>query len=74
MICLISLLVMIYLSVFVFKVLEMEDDVEKQRLIRDSLELEIQALRDRLLNVEDLTESMTSENSCTGVFEEQHSR
>lgn len=52
----------------------MEDDVEKQRLIRDSLELEIHALRDRLLNVEDLTECMISENSCTGVFEEQLSR
>ncbi|KAH6808567.1 phragmoplast orienting kinesin 1 [Perilla frutescens var. frutescens] len=56
------------------KVLEMDEDVEKQRLIRDSLELEIQALRDRLLTVEDLTESMTSENSCAAVFEEQLSR
>lgn len=56
------------------KVLEMEEDVEKQRLIKDSLELEIQALRDRLLTVEDLTECMTSENSCNAVFEEQLSR
>lgn len=57
-----------------FKVLEMEEDVEQQRLIRDSLELEIQELRDRLLTVEDLTESMTSESSCSAVFEEQRSR
>ncbi|XP_057810222.1 LOW QUALITY PROTEIN: kinesin-like protein KIN-12E [Salvia miltiorrhiza] len=56
------------------KVLEMEEDVEQQRLIRDSLELEIQELRDRLLTVEDLTESMTSESSCSAVFEEQRSR
>ncbi|KAL6522938.1 hypothetical protein OROHE_016785 [Orobanche hederae] len=45
------------------KVHEMEEEVEKQGLIRDSLELELQSLRNRLLTVEDFTESMTSENS-----------
>ncbi|KAI3469226.1 hypothetical protein Pfo_025889 [Paulownia fortunei] len=56
------------------KVHEMEEEVEKQRLIRDSLELELQALRHRLLTVEDLTESMTSENSSTSLLEDQLSR
>ncbi|KAG6428260.1 hypothetical protein SASPL_112511 [Salvia splendens] len=56
------------------KVLEMEEEVEQQRLIRDSLELEIQELRDRLLTVEDITESMTSESSCSAAFDEQRSR
>lgn len=70
----ISLLLKVYLCVVMFKVLEMEEDVEKQRLIRDSLELEIEGLRDRLLTVEDLTESMSSENSCAGAFEGQLSR
>lgn len=52
----------------------MEVEVEKQRLIRDSLESELQALRERLLTVEDLTECMSSDNSCSAVFEEQFSR
>ncbi|KAL1548256.1 kinesin-like protein KIN-12E isoform X4 [Salvia divinorum] len=56
------------------KVHEMEGEVEQQRLIRDSLELEIEELRDRLLTVEDLTESMTSESSCSAAFDEQRSR
>ncbi|KAL0457547.1 UNVERIFIED_CONTAM: Kinesin-like protein KIN-12C [Sesamum latifolium] len=56
------------------KVHEMEDEVEKQRLIMDSLELELQALRHRLLTVEDLTESMVSENSNTAPLEDRLSR
>ncbi|KAL0414872.1 UNVERIFIED_CONTAM: Kinesin-like protein KIN-12C [Sesamum radiatum] len=56
------------------KVHEMEEEVEKQRLIRDSLELELQALRHRLLTVEDLTESMVSENSNTALLEDRLSR
>ncbi|KAK6160939.1 hypothetical protein DH2020_004320 [Rehmannia glutinosa] len=56
------------------KVHEMEEEVEKQRLIRDSLELELQALRHRLLTVEDLTDSMTSENSSTAILEDHLSR
>lgn len=57
-----------------FKVHEMEMEVENQRLIRDSLELELQALRERLLTVEDLTECMSSDNSCSAAFEGQFSR
>ncbi|KAL0376306.1 UNVERIFIED_CONTAM: Kinesin-like protein KIN-12C, partial [Sesamum calycinum] len=56
------------------KVHEMEEEVEKQRLIRDSLELELQALRHRLLTVEGLTESMVSENSNTALLEDRLSR
>ncbi|XP_011100690.1 kinesin-like protein KIN-12C isoform X1 [Sesamum indicum] len=56
------------------KVHEMEEEVEKHRLIRDSLELELQALRHRLLTVEGLTESMVSENSNTALLEERLSR
>ncbi|KAL7104710.1 hypothetical protein ACP275_07G001000 [Erythranthe tilingii] len=56
------------------KVNEMEEEVEKQRLIRDSLEVELQALRHRLLTVEDLTESMASETSSTSQLEDQFSR
>lgn len=52
----------------------MEEEVEKQRLIRNSLELELQALRERLLTVEDLTECMSSDNSCSAVIEEKISR
>ncbi|XP_042050674.1 kinesin-like protein KIN-12E isoform X3 [Salvia splendens] len=56
------------------KVLEMEEEVEQQKLIRDSLELEIQELRERLLTVEDIAESMTSESSCSAAFDEHRSR
>ncbi|PIN19458.1 hypothetical protein CDL12_07860 [Handroanthus impetiginosus] len=56
------------------KVHGMEEEVEKQRLIRDSLELELQSLRHRLLTVEDLTESMTSKNSNTALLEDQLAR
>lgn len=41
----------------------MEEDVEKHELIRESLELELQALKSRMLTVENFTESMGSENS-----------
>lgn len=68
------LLLGIYLCAVMFKVLEMDEDVKQQMLIRDSLELEIQELRDRLLTVEDLTESMTSESICSALFEEQRAR
>ncbi|EYU33096.1 hypothetical protein MIMGU_mgv1a0001131mg, partial [Erythranthe guttata] len=56
------------------KVNEMEEEVEKQRLIRDSLEVELQALRHRLLTVEDLTESMACETSSTSLLEHHFSR
>ncbi|KAL3812228.1 hypothetical protein ACJIZ3_013496 [Penstemon smallii] len=53
------------------KVSEMEEEVKEHHLRRDSMELELQALRHRLLSVEDLTESMTSEYSKTSLPEDQ---
>ncbi|CAK9182804.1 unnamed protein product [Ilex paraguariensis] len=41
----------------------MEEDVERHQLIRDSLEQELQALRQRLLAVENFTENMDSVHS-----------
>lgn len=40
----------------------MNDEVERHRLIRDALELELQALRHRLLTVENFSENVDSEN------------
>ncbi|XP_057475426.1 kinesin-like protein KIN-12C isoform X2 [Actinidia eriantha] len=45
------------------KVYEMEEEVEKHKLVRDSLELELHALKQRMLTVENFTENMGSENS-----------
>ncbi|KAL3626647.1 hypothetical protein CASFOL_030196 [Castilleja foliolosa] len=56
------------------KVHEMEVEVEKHGRIRDSLESELHSLRHRLLTVEDITESMNSENSSTALSEDYHSR
>ncbi|GAV71636.1 Kinesin domain-containing protein/Kinesin-relat_1 domain-containing protein [Cephalotus follicularis] len=44
------------------KVYEMDEEVERHRLIRESLELEIHALRHRLSTVENLTGIMDTEN------------
>jgi len=41
----------------------MEEEVQKHKLIRDSLELELQALKQRMLTVEGFTENMGSESS-----------
>ena len=41
----------------------MNDEVERHWFIRDSLELELQALRQRLSTVENLTENVDSANS-----------
>ena len=48
---------------FCSQVYEMDDEVERHRLIRDSLELELQALRQRLSTVDNLTENMDSQNT-----------
>ncbi|XP_062108915.1 kinesin-like protein KIN-12C isoform X2 [Humulus lupulus] len=53
------------------KVFEMDDEVERHRLSRDSLELELKALKQRLLNVENLTEDVDSENSNVEHSENQ---
>ncbi|XP_052205946.1 kinesin-like protein KIN-12C [Diospyros lotus] len=45
------------------KAYEMEEEVQKHKLIRDSLELELQALKQRMLTVEGFTENMGSESS-----------
>ncbi|KAH7520915.1 hypothetical protein FEM48_Zijuj08G0196300 [Ziziphus jujuba var. spinosa] len=44
------------------KVYEMDDEVERHRLIRDSLELELQALRQRLSTVENSAGIVDSDN------------
>lgn len=41
----------------------MEEEVEKHKLTRDSLEFELQALKERMLTVENFTEVMGSNNS-----------
>lgn len=41
----------------------MEEEVEKHKLTRDSLEFELQALKERMLTVENFTEIMGSDNS-----------
>lgn len=43
---------------FSFQVHEMDEEVEKNRTLRESLELEKQILRQRLLAVENLSEDM----------------
>lgn len=54
------------------KVYEMEEEVENQKLIRDSLEVELQALKERMMSVETFTEDRCSENSNAGqLLEDQ---
>ena len=52
----------------------MDEEVERHRLIRDSLELELQALRQRLASVENITENVDSGNSNVEQTEEHISR
>lgn len=52
----------------------MDDDVERHRLIRDALELELQALRQRLSTVENFTENADSENIKAEQVEDLISR
>lgn len=61
-------------NIYHFKVQEMGEEIEKHRVIRDSLELELQGLRERLLTVEDLTETLNSDNSSTTLSEDLISR
>ncbi|XP_050372198.1 kinesin-like protein KIN-12C [Argentina anserina] len=56
------------------KVYEMDDEVERHRLIRDALELELQALRQRLSTVKSFTENADSENTKTEEDEDLISR
>lgn len=41
---------------------EMDEEFERHQLIKDSLELELQALRQRILTVENFTDNVNSEN------------
>lgn len=43
----------------------MDEEVERHRIMRDSLELEIQALRQRLSTVENYAENRESEHSTS---------
>lgn len=52
----------------------MDDDVERHRLIRDALELELQALRKRLSTVENFTENAVSESTKGEEDEDMMSR
>ncbi|PON64835.1 Kinesin-like protein [Parasponia andersonii] len=56
------------------KVFEMDDKVERHRLIRDSLELELKALKQRLLTIENLTENVDSNTTNVEQTENQISR
>ncbi|WOH15809.1 hypothetical protein DCAR_0935355 [Daucus carota subsp. sativus] len=56
------------------KVNEMDEEVERHRIMRDSLEVETQALRERLLTVENYAENMESEHSTGRPAEDQLSR
>ncbi|XP_056168163.1 kinesin-like protein KIN-12C isoform X2 [Syzygium oleosum] len=53
------------------KVYEMDQDVEKHRIIRDSLEKELQGLRKRLATVESFTENQDLA-SVNGRYSEDH--
>lgn len=52
----------------------MDDEVERHRLIRDSLETELKALRQRLLMVESLTENVELESADVEQTQNQISR
>ncbi|KAL5781898.1 hypothetical protein ACOSP7_006927 [Xanthoceras sorbifolium] len=56
------------------KVYEMDEEVERHRLIRDSLELELQAFRQRLSIVENFPDIVDSENTNAEHTEGQMSR
>lgn len=43
----------------------MEEEVERHQIIRDSSEVELQALRERVLTVKNITENSDSENSTS---------
>lgn len=52
----------------------MDEEVERHQSIRDSLEMEIQALRRRLSTVENFTDIVDSENSNSAQNEDLISR
>ncbi|KAJ6720892.1 KINESIN-LIKE PROTEIN KIN-12C ISOFORM X1 [Salix viminalis] len=62
------------INVLETKVYEMNDEVERHRLIRDSLELELRTLRQRLLTVENTTDIADSENAISVQNEDSITR
>ena len=52
----------------------MDEEVERHRLIRDSMELELQSLRQRLASVENFTENVDSGIGNSEHAEEHISR
>ncbi|CAK7326258.1 unnamed protein product [Dovyalis caffra] len=56
------------------KVYEMNDEVERHRLIRDSLELELQTLRQRLSTVENITDIADSVQNEDSISRQLHNR
>ncbi|EEF43163.1 ATP binding protein, putative [Ricinus communis] len=56
------------------KVYEMDEEVERHRMIRESLELELQDLRQRLLTVENFTDIVDSGNTISVQIEDPISR
>nr|GLL26017.1 kinesin-like protein KIN-12C isoform X2 [Ipomoea trifida] len=56
------------------KVHEMEEEVEQHHMIRESLELELQALKERLLTVENFTEKLELKNSGSQLTKDQFPR
>lgn len=52
----------------------MDEEVERHQLMRDSLELEIQSLRQRLSTVESFPDILDSGNTNTEHTEDQMSR
>ncbi|XP_075476802.1 kinesin-like protein KIN-12C isoform X2 [Primulina tabacum] len=53
------------------KVQEMEEEIQKHCTLKETLELELQALRRRLSTVEDFTESMQSDSTNSVLIEDQ---
>ncbi|KAF9674332.1 hypothetical protein SADUNF_Sadunf10G0116300 [Salix dunnii] len=62
------------INVLETKVYEMNDEVERHRLIRDSLELELRTLRQRLSTVENTTDIADSENAISVQNEDSITR
>ncbi|CAH1418966.1 unnamed protein product [Lactuca virosa] len=56
------------------RVNEMEEELQRQHTIRDSLEVELQSLSQRLLTVESFRDCMDSDNSNLDQYEYQISR
>lgn len=52
------------------QVYEMDEEVERHRLIRESLELELQALRHRLSTVDNFPDTLAADNTYSSQNED----